>query len=184
MLKINMAALVLLLMAMTPAANREVPGTRQSLAPFIATPEDVVDRMLELAGVTASDTVYDLGSGDGRIPIAAAKKYGARGVGLDLDPRLIDQSNANARAAGVERLVEFRVQDAMTADVSPASVVTLFLLSSSNEKLRPMLLRQLKPGARIVSHAFSMGRAWPADRIDQFVSARGDEVTLYLWKIK
>jgi predicted RNA methylase len=156
----------------------------QTLAPYIATPEDVVGRMLSLAAVTPEDVVYDLGCGDGRIPIAAAVKYGARGVGLDIDPALIERSRANARAAGVADRVEFRVQDVLTADVSPATVVTLFLLSSSNEKLRPMLTRQLRPGARIVSHAFSMGRAWPADRVDQFVSARGDEVTLYLWRIK
>ena len=87
-------------------------------------------------------------------------------------------------AAGVERLVDFRVQNVLDADVSRATVVTLYLLSSSNERLRPMLQRQLKPGARIVSHAFSMGTAWPADKVDHFVSARGDEVTLYLWRIK
>ncbi len=155
----------------------------QSLAPYVATPDDVVDRMLMLAQVTRDDVVYDLGCGDGRIPIAAARKYGARGVGLDLDPRLVALAQANARAAGVDSRVEFRVEDVLTADVSPATVVTLFLLSSSNERLRPMLTRQLKPGARIVSHAFSMGRAWPADKVDQFVSDRGDEVTLYLWKI-
>lgn len=155
----------------------------QSLAPFIATPDDVVDRMLTLAQVTREDVVYDLGCGDGRIPIAAARKYGARGVGLDIDPKLIAQAQANARAAGVDSRVDFRVEDVLTADVSPATVVTLFLLSSSNERLRPMLTRQLKPGARIVSHAFSMGRDWPADKVDQFVSDRGDEVTLYLWKI-
>jgi hypothetical protein len=105
-------------------------------------------------------------------------------VGIDIDPRRIEESRANARAAGVEQLVEFRLEDALTADVSRATVVTLYLLSSSNEKLRPMLQRQLKPGARIVSHAFSMGTAWPADKVDQFVSARGDEVTLYLWTIR
>ena len=93
-------------------------------------------------------------------------------------------AQANARAAGVEGRVDFRVQNVLAADVSKATVVTLFLLSSSNERLRPMLTQQLKPGARIVSHAFSMGRDWPADAIDQFVSARGDEVTLYLWRIK
>lgn len=161
-----------------------VASSTQSLAPYIATPDDVVDRMLALARVTRQDVVYDLGCGDGRIPIAAAKKYGARGVGLDLDPKLIALAQANARAAGVDALVDFRVENVLTADVSPASVVTLYLLSSSNERLRPLLVRQLKPGARIVSHAFSMGRDWPADRVDQFVSARGDEVTLYLWKIK
>ena len=156
----------------------------QNLAPFIPTPEDVVDRMLTLAKVTRDDVVYDLGCGDGRIPIAAARKYGAKGVGLDLDPSLVELAKSNAKAAGVDRLVDFRVQNVLTADVSKATVVTLYLLSSSNERLRPMLQQQLKPGARIVSHAFSMGREWTADSVDQFVSARGDEITLYLWKIK
>jgi SAM-dependent methyltransferase len=160
------------------------PPSRQNLAPFIPTPDDVVDRMLTLAKVTRDDVVYDLGCGDGRIPIAAAKKYGAKGVGLDIDPALVELATSNAKAAGVEALVDFRVQNVLTADVSKATVVTLYLLSSSNERLRPMLLQQLKPGARIVSHAFSMGRDWPADTIDQFVSARGDEITLYLWRIK
>lgn len=156
---------------------------QQSLAPYVPTPHDVVDRMLALAAVTRSDVVYDLGCGDGRIPVAAAKKYGARGVGIDIDPRRIEEARANARAAGVEHLVEFRLEDAMTADVSRATVVTLYLLASGNAKLRPMLERQLRPGARIVSHAFSMGPGWPADRIDQFTTERGDEITLYLWKI-
>jgi len=156
----------------------------QSLAPFVPTPDDVVDRMLTLAKVTRDDIVYDLGCGDGRIPIAAARKYGAKGVGLDIDPSLVELAKSNAKAAGVDALVDFRVQNVLTADLSKATVVTLYLLSSSNERLRPLLLRQLKPGARIVSHAFSMGREWPADSIDQFVSARGDEITLYLWAIK
>jgi ribosomal protein L11 methylase PrmA len=138
--------------------------------------------MLELAKVTKADVVYDLGSGDGRIPIAAARIHGARGVGLDIDPRRIEESRANAKAAGVEHLVEFHLQDVLTADVSPATVVTLYLLSSSNAKLRPILTRQLRPGARIVSHAFSMGPSWPADSIDRFTTERGDEITLYLWK--
>jgi ribosomal protein L11 methylase PrmA len=154
--------------------------TAQSLAPFVPTEQDVVDRMLELAAVTPKDVIYDLGCGDGRIPITAAKKYGARGVGIDLDPRRIAESRANARKAGVERLVEFRVQDAMTADVSPATVVTLFLLSSSNLKLRPMLTRQLKPGARIVSHEFSMGD-WEPVKTEEFRDHIGSVHTLYLW---
>jgi SAM-dependent methyltransferase len=157
------------------------PG-RQSLAPYVPSPPEVVDRMLALAGVTKADVVYDLGCGDGRIPIAAAKKYGARGVGLDIDPRRIEESRANAKAAGVERLVEFRVEDVMAADVSQATVVTLYLLTSSNAKLRPILTKQLRPGARIVSHAFSMGPTWPADKVDQFTTSTGDEITLYLWK--
>lgn len=155
---------------------------QQSLAPYVPTPQDVVDRMLVLAQVSGSDVVYDLGCGDGRIPISAARQYGARGVGVDIDPRRIEESKANARAAGVEHLVEFRLQDALTVDVSPATVVTLYLLGSANAKLRPMLTGQLRPGARIVSHAFSMGPTWPPDRIDQFTSAQGGEVTLYLWK--
>ena len=159
-----------------------VGGTPQTLAPYVPSPVEVVDRMLALAAVTRDDVVYDLGCGDGRIPIAAAKAYGARGVGLDIDPVRIDESRANAKAAGVEHLVEFRVEDVMTADISPATVVTLYLLSSSNAKLRPILTRQLRPGARIVSHAFSMGPSWPADRIDRFTSAQGDEITLYLWR--
>jgi SAM-dependent methyltransferase len=156
----------------------------QSLAPYVPTPPDVVDRMLALAQVTKNDVVYDLGCGDGRIPIAAASKYGARGVGLDIDPRRIEESRANAKIAGVQDLVDFRVEDVLKADVSPATVVTLYLLSSSNAKLRPMLQQQLRPGARIVSHAFSMGSEWPADTIDQFTTVRGDEITLYLWRIK
>jgi SAM-dependent methyltransferase len=166
------------------AGSAERPILAQSLAPYIPTPADVVDRMLTLAKVGREDVVYDLGCGDGRIPIAAAKKYGARGVGFDLDPSLIELAKTNAKAAGVETLVDFRVQNVLTADVSKATVITLYLLSSSNERLRPMLTQQLKPGARIVSHAFSMGRDWPADGVDQFVSAQGDEVTLYLWRIK
>src|SRR4051794_16941919 len=178
-LKRSASLLVALLLFSCPATSRS-----QSLAPYIASPEDVVDRMLALAKVGPADVVYDLGCGDGRIPIAAAAKYGARGVGMDIDPALIELATRNARDAGVASRVEFKVQDVLTADISPATVVTLFLLSSSNETLRPILQRQLKPGARIVSHAFSMGRTWPADQIDQFVSARGDEVTLYLWRIK
>ena len=158
--------------------------TRQSLAPYVPSPPEVVDRMLEVAGVTKEDVVFDLGCGDGRIPIAAAREYGARGVGLDIDPKRVEEARANAKAAGVEHLVEFRVEDVLKADVSPATVVTLYLLASSNAKLRPMLTRQLRPGSRIVSHAFSMGPTWPADKIDLFKTSRGDEITLYLWRIK
>ena len=152
-----------------------------SLAPFVPTPQAVVDRMLELAEVTKDDIVYDLGCGDGRIVITAAKKYGARGVGLDFNPQRIAESKTNAQKEGVEDLVEFILQDAMAADVSKATVVTLYLLSSSNMKLRPLLTKQLQPGARIVSHAFSMGD-WEADKIDRFDDARGTSRTLYLWR--
>ena len=159
-----------------------VSQTPQSLAPYVPSQPEVVDRMLALAAVTKDDVVYDLGCGDGRIPIAAAKTYGARGVGLDIDPRRIEESRANAKAAGVEHLVQFRIEDVLTADVSEATVVTLYLLSSSNAKLRPLLTRQLRAGSRIVSHAFSMGPTWPADKVEQIKTAAGDEVTLYLWR--
>jgi SAM-dependent methyltransferase len=136
--------------------------------------------MLDLAGVGQDDVVYDLGCGDGRIVITAATTYGARGVGVDISPERIAESNANAEAAGVTDLVEFRLQDAMSVDVSPATVVTLYLLSSSNRKLRPILTRQLRPGARIVSHAFSMGD-WRPDKEESFVDSGGVTRRLYLW---
>lgn len=155
---------------------------QERIAPYAVTPDDVVDRMLVLAETTKDDIVYDIGSGDGRICIAAAKKYGARAVGIEIDPKLVDAARANAKAAGVEHLVEFRLADALTSDVSQATVVTLYVLASGNARLRPLLTRQLRPGARIVSHAFSMGPSWPADQVDHFTSAQGDEVTLYLWR--
>lgn len=151
------------------------------LAPYVPTPQEVVDRMLALAQVSKGDVVYDLGCGDGRIPITAAKRFGARGVGVDIDPQRIAEANANAKKEGVADRVTFRLEDALTTDVSDATVVTLYLLSASNLKLRPLLTRQLKPGARIVSHAFSMGD-WQADKVDTFVDAAGATRTLYLWK--
>lgn len=153
----------------------------RSLAPYVATPEDVVLRMLTLAGVGPRDVVYDLGCGDGRIVVAAAQVFGARGVGVDLDARLINQAEARARAAGVERRVRFEIRDAMTVDVSDATVVTLYLLSASNVKLRPQLTRQLRRGARIVSHSFAMGD-WEPDVVDSFRDAGGTARTLYLWR--
>ncbi len=163
------------------ASNRLTAQENSSLAPFVPTPQDVVDRMLELAGVSESDVVYDLGCGDGRIVITAAREYGARGVGIDIDPQRIAEANANAEAEGVQDLVTFIEQDAMTVDVSDATVVTLYLLSSSNLKLRPLLTEQLAPGARIVSHAFSMGD-WSADQVDRFTDLRGNTRTLFLWR--
>lgn len=151
------------------------------LAPYVPTPQEVVDRMLRLAAVSKIDVVYDLGCGDGRIPITAAKQFGARGVGVDIDPQRIAEANANAKLAGVAHLVTFKLQDAMATDLSDATIVTLYLLSSSNLKLRPLLTRQLKPGARIVSHAFSMGDWTPAS-VDNFVDSSGTTRTLYLWK--
>jgi cyclopropane fatty-acyl-phospholipid synthase-like methyltransferase len=149
-------------------------------APFVATPPDVVERMLALARVGPTDVVYDLGSGDGRIVIAAAQKFGARGVGVDIDPARIAESEENARRAGVERLVTFTLQDALKTDVSNATVVTLYMLSQINVKLRPILTRQLRTGARIVSHSFAMGD-WEPEHVETFRDAAGTTRTLYLW---
>jgi SAM-dependent methyltransferase len=164
------------------AGAAAAPGTAQqpSLAPYVPTPQDVVERMLELASVGKDDVVYDLGSGDGRLVITAAKKYGAKGVGVDIDPERISEAKANAEKAGVQNLVEFRQQDALTVDVSPATVVTLYLLSSSNMKLRPILTKQLRPGSRIVSHQFSMGD-WQPAKNETFTDSNGSTRTLYLW---
>jgi ribosomal protein L11 methylase PrmA len=132
--------------------------------------------MIELAGVKKGDVVYDLGSGDGRIVIAAAKK-GARAVGFEIDPDLVAESRANIQKAGVQESAEIRNQDILTVDLSGASVVTMYLLPDVNLKLRPNLQKQLKPGSRIVSHAFDMGD-WKADKVEQV-----DGRTIYFWTI-
>jgi ribosomal protein L11 methylase PrmA len=136
--------------------------------------------MLGLASVTARDVVYDLGCGDGRIVIAAAQQFGARGVGVDIDPVRIAEARGNAARAQVEHLVTFRLQDALNTDVSEATVVMLYLLAAQNVALRPTLTRQLQPGARIVSHNFAMGD-WEANVVETFTSADGQSRTLYLW---
>jgi SAM-dependent methyltransferase len=158
------------------------PGQQQeSLAPFVPTPQFVVDKMLELADVTGQDTVYDIGCGDGRIVITAASRYGARGIGIDYDPERIRESKANAKKAGVENLVLFLQQDAMTVDYSPATVVTLYLLTQSNLKLRPILTKELKPGSRIVSHAFGMGDWRPEKTFEIKDDVNGYTRNIFLW---
>ena len=138
--------------------------------------------MLDLASITSRDVLYDLGCGDGRIVIAAARKFGARGVGVDIDPARIAEAQRNAARAQVDHLVTFRLQDALDTDVSEATIVTLYLLAAQNVALRPALTRQLRPGARIVSHNYAMGD-WEPDVVDTFTSADGQSRTLYLWKI-
>jgi cyclopropane fatty-acyl-phospholipid synthase-like methyltransferase len=170
-------ALVIALLAFAVSAAQTAPPPR---APFVATPYDVVERMLTLAKVGPQDIVYDLGCGDGRIVIAAAQKFGARGVGVDIDPARIAESEGNAKKAGVERLVTFKLQDALKTDVSDATVITLYMLSAINVKLRPILTRQLPPGARIVSHSFAMGD-WEPEHVETFRDAAGTMRTLYLW---
>jgi SAM-dependent methyltransferase len=172
-----LGSLSLLAAQAAPPKRPDAPN----LAPFVPTPQEVVERMLTLAKVGKDDVVYDLGCGDGRIVITAAQKFGARGVGVDIDPVRIAESNANAKIAGVTGRVTFRLQDALKTDVSEATVVTLYLLSSSNLKLRPILTAQLKPGARIVAHAFSMGD-WSPETVDTFTDSAGSSRTLYLWR--
>ena len=154
----------------------------QKLAPYVQTPQGVVERMLQIAQVGPADVVYDLGCGDGRLVITAAQRYGARGVGVDFDLNRVRESQANAKDAGVETLVEFRQQDALTVDVSPATVVTLYLLTSSNLKLRPILTKALRPGARIVSHQFGMGD-WQPETQETLTAPDGSPHVLYLWKV-
>ena len=146
-------------------------------APYLATPMVIVERMLEFAEVKSDDVVYDLGSGDGRIVITAAKQYGARGVGLEIDPGLVKEARVNAERAGVKDLVEFHVQDIFTADFSNASVVTLYLLPETNAVLRLKLEEQLRPGTRIVSHDFGIGN-WQPDEVREFSDADGSVYTL------
>jgi SAM-dependent methyltransferase len=148
--------------------------------PYVPTHEKVVDEMLKLAQVKKEDVVYDLGCGDGRIVVTAAKQYGARGVGVDIDPQRIKESNANAQKAGVTDKVKFVQSDLFKMDLKDATVVTLYLLPEINVKLRPKLFRELKPGTRIVSHDFDMGEWKP----EKTVRVRADrEHTIYFWTI-
>ena len=153
---------------------------RRSQAPdviFVPTPQEVVDEMLRLANVKKGDVLYDLGSGDGRIPVMAAKKFGVRAVGIDIDPERIQEANENAKRNGVTSLVKFRNEDLFQADFHEATVVTLYLLPDLNVKLMPRLMEQLKPGSRIVSHQFDMGKWRPDKKVE--LSGR----TIYLWTI-
>lgn len=138
--------------------------------------------MLALAEVTRDDVVYDLGSGDGRIVILAAKRYGARGVGVEIDPTLVWFSTRQAKRERVDDLVTFIHQNALVADISPATVVTLYLTQDANLKFRPILWRQLRAGARVVSHAHDMGD-WAPERVERIIAGSGEEHTMFLWRI-
>lgn len=146
--------------AAAPAPAKKPP---QFNIPYYPSPENVVDAMLQLAELRKDDVVYDLGSGDGRIVIAAAKQYGVKAVGIEIDPKLIKQSEENARKAGVAELVTFRRQDLFQADISEATVVTMYLLPAVNLALRPKLLKELKPGSRVIAHNYGIGR-WGPDK--------------------
>lgn len=176
---IGTIAILLLGGVLQPAglAQQTATPTRQPDVIFVPTPPEVVEAMLKLAGVTKNDVVYDLGCGDGRIVIAAARDFGARGVGIDIDPQRIREATENAQKAGVTDRVKIVQGDLFEADLSEATVVTLYLLPSLNLKLLPKLKKELRPGARIVSHAFDMGD-WKPDK-EQDVNGRH----IYLWTI-
>lgn len=146
---------------------------------FVPTPQNIVEAMLEMAHVTPADIVYDLGSGDGRIPITAAQKYGARGVGIEIEPRLVEIARDNAAKAHVTDRVWFVHDDLFEADISPATVVTMYLLPRLNQQLMPKLKRSLRPGTRIVSHFYDMGPDWPPEASQEINS-----LTIYLWTIR
>lgn len=155
---------------------------RQKDVPYVVTPPSTVDAILELAEVSDKDVVYDLGSGDGRIVIAAARKYGARGIGIEIDPALVKIARENAKKQGVDDLVEIKEQDVLAANISDATVVTLYLNSAINLMLKPKLWNQLRPGARVVSHYFPI-RGWKPDETKVVQDPSEGAVNLYLWRI-
>ncbi|MCU0256818.1 MAG: class I SAM-dependent methyltransferase [Vicinamibacterales bacterium] len=177
---VALAALLAVLHQASPAAAQAAAPapTRTPDVIYVPTPEEVVEAMLKVAKVGANDVVYDLGCGDGRIVVTAAQKLGARGVGIDIDPERIEEATANAAKAGVSDRVKFLLADLFTSDISEATVVTLYLLPSLNEKLMPKLMKELKPGTRVVSHAFGMPDSWPPE---QKLDVNGR--TVYYWTI-
>jgi SAM-dependent methyltransferase len=169
--------------ALAPA--QQSSGTAQLDVPYLPSTEAAVEAMLRLAEVKPTDVVYDLGCGDGRIVVGAAKLFGARGVGIDIDPDRIRDARANAAKAGVENLVRFEQADLFKADIGEATVVTLFLLTTINERLKPKLLAELKPGTRVVSNTFTMGD-WQPDREGDVPAADGDAYfsrRVYMWTV-
>ena len=177
--KVRFAVLVVAAGLLTCVAEGQRPSPEQFPinTPYLASQPRVVSAMLELANVTGSDTVYDLGCGDGRIVITAATEYGARGVGIDINPARIEEARANARDAGVDDSFRFEANDLFDVDIHNATVVALYLLPDVNLRLRPRLLRELTPGTRIVSHAFDMGDWKP----DKDLVVEGEHI--YLWTI-
>jgi SAM-dependent methyltransferase len=175
-MRLRNCAIVFALLVSLASAQDSQPK-RQPDVPYVPTQNAVVEAMLKLAGVKKTDTVYDLGCGDGRIVIMAAKQYGAHGVGIDLNPVRIQEALANAKQAGVENLVKFEENDLFAADIHNATVVTLYLLPSINLKLRPKLLSDLKPGTRVVSHSFDMGD-WKPEKEESV-----DGANIYFWTI-
>lgn len=171
------AAVILAVPAALPAQAQRRPASQTPDVIFVPTPQDVVEDMLRLADVKKGDVLYDLGSGDGRIAITAAKKYGIKATGIDIDPERIREATENAKKAGVTNLVQFRQEDLFKADFRDATVVTLYLLPDLNVKLRPKLWDELKPGTRIVSHQFEMGKWKPEKTLES------NGRTIYFWTV-
>jgi predicted RNA methylase len=174
-----LALLVVAAIGTTPALAQQAGTLRQPDVIYVPTPQEVVDAMLKLANVTSKDVVYDLGCGDGRIPITAAKNFGARGIGIDIDPQRIKEANENLKTSGVGDKVKFMNADLFETNISEATVVTLYLLPSLNIKLMPKLQKELRPGTRIVSHSFDMGAEWPAEKTEEVNGRR-----IYYWTVK
>jgi SAM-dependent methyltransferase len=151
--------------------------------PYVPTPPEVVDRMLEIAQVKSGDVIYDLGSGDGRIIIQAAKRYGVKGVGIEIDADLVQKAKDNAFKEKVEHLVEFRAEDALKVDVSRATVVTLYMLPEFNAKLRPIFDKELKPGTRVVSHDFEI-QGWVPDKVERIKGDFLHDHTILLFEVR
>jgi len=170
--------------ALAPAVNLKLTQAQEGkIVPYVPTPQEVVERMLQLAQVKKGDVVYDLGSGDGRIVIAAAQKYGVRAIGFEIDPERIKESRENIKKAGVGHLVEIRQQDIRTVDLSPASVLTMYLLPEVNLMIRPNIWKQMKPGSRVVSHDFDMGD-WKPLKSENFKDGNSWDHTIYLWHVE
>jgi SAM-dependent methyltransferase len=179
-MKILIALAAALVLAAPPPAFSQAQRQPASQTPdviFVPTPQDVVEDMLRLANVKKGDVLYDLGSGDGRIAITAARRYGIKATGIDIDPERIREANENAKKAGVGHLVQFRQENLFTADFKDATVVTLYLLPDLNVKLRPKLWNELKPGTRIVSHQFEMG-AWKPEK-----KLESNGRSIYFWTV-
>jgi SAM-dependent methyltransferase len=175
--------LVVTLVQLTGLDLSLVRAQEGKIVPYVPTPQEVVERMLSLAQVKKGDVVYDLGSGDGRIVVTAAKKYGVKAIGFEIDPERIKESHENIKKAGVEHLVEIRQQDIRTVDLSAATVLTMYLLPEVNLMIRPNIWKQMKPGSRVVSHDFDMGD-WKPLKTEHIKDGSSWDHTLYLWHVE
>ncbi len=182
-MKKSLRQIVMSLILLGTVGCGSIPVWTDGEVPFVPTTPEVIDRMLELARVKPGDIVYDIGSGDGAIIIRAAKKYGVKGVGIEIDRELVLKARNNAFREKVEHLVEFRAQDAFTADISPATIVTLYMLPEFNAKFRPILEQRLKPGSRVVSHDFPI-EGWVPDKVEVIKGTWFHDHTVLLFEIR